>query len=41
MKSKFEIDKQTLKDLNVFGVTKGDKSLFSLFDNTFCMGGRA
>lgn len=37
---KFEIDKQTLKDLNVFGTSPSDKSLFSLFDATFCAGGK-
>jgi DNA mismatch repair protein MutS len=37
---KFEIDKQTLKDLNIFGASPNDKSLFSLFNATFCAGGK-
>jgi DNA mismatch repair ATPase MutS len=37
---KFEIDNQTLKDLNIFGASQNDKSLFSIFDSTLCMGGK-
>lgn len=40
MKRKFEIDKQTLKDLHIFGNSQTDKSLFSLFDATLCIGGK-
>jgi len=37
---KFEVDKQTKKDLEIFDTIKGGKSVVSLFDNTNCVGGR-
>lgn len=37
---KFEVDKQTLKDLEIFGLNKVDKTVFNLFNHTQCIGGR-
>lgn len=37
---KFKIDEQTLKDLHIFGSSTNDKSVFSIFDSTFCKGGK-
>jgi len=37
---KFEVDKQTKKDLEIFDTVKGGKSVVSLFDHTQCVGGR-
>ncbi|GAB6008596.1 MutS-related protein [Dysgonomonas reticulitermitis] len=37
---KFEVDKQTLKDLEIFGLNKADKTVFNLFNHTQCIGGR-
>ncbi len=37
---KFEVDKQTLKDLEIFDTIKNDKSVFGLFDFTQCLGGK-
>lgn len=37
---KFEVDKQTLKDLEIFDTVKDGKSVFSLFNFTRCLGGR-
>lgn len=36
----FKIDKQTANDLELFGKSKGDNSIFSLFDLTKSIGGR-
>ena len=40
-KLKFEIDNQTLKDLEIFDTSKKGKSLSTLFDLTLCRGGRS
>lgn len=37
---KFEIDKQTIDDLELFERTKGDKSVFSFFNHTRSIGGK-
>lgn len=37
---KFEVDKQTLKDLEIFDVVRERKSIFGLFNFTRSMGGR-
>jgi DNA mismatch repair ATPase MutS len=37
---KFDIDKQTTSDLELFEKVKGEKSVFSLFNNTKSIGGR-
>jgi DNA mismatch repair protein MutS len=37
---KFEIDKQTINDLELFDKVKGEKSVFSLFNFTKSIGGR-
>lgn len=37
---KFEIDKQTLKDLEIFGISRNSTSVFNLFNHTQCIGGR-
>lgn len=37
---KFEVDSQTLKDLEIFDTVKDGKSVFSLFNFTQCHGGR-
>lgn len=37
---KFEVDKQTLKDLEIFGLGKAEKTVFNLFNHTQCIGGR-
>lgn len=37
---KFEIDKQTLNDLEIFDSVKNGKSIFTLFDHTQCLGGK-
>jgi DNA mismatch repair protein MutS len=37
---KFDIDKQTINDLELFEKIKGDKSIFSLFNFTKTIGGR-
>ena len=37
---KFEIDRQTINDLELFEKTKADKSVFSLFNYTKTIGGR-
>lgn len=36
----FEVDNQTLKDLEIFDTVKDGKSVFSLYDFTQCQGGR-
>lgn len=40
MNIKFEIDKQTLRDLEIFDTVKEGKSIFGLFNLVRCMGGR-
>lgn len=37
---KFEVDSQTLKDLEIFGTTKDQKSIFDLFNFTHYLGGK-
>jgi len=37
---KFEVDKQTKKDLEIFDTIKDGKSVVSLFDRTQCIGGK-
>ncbi|MDR1502378.1 MAG: hypothetical protein LBT43_07995 [Prevotella sp.] len=37
---KFEVDSQTLKDLEIFDTVKDGTSVFSLFNHTQCYGGR-
>lgn len=37
---KFEIDNQTLKDLDLLGITAKGKSVFALFNFTQCIGGQ-
>lgn len=36
---KFEVDKQTLNDLEILGTSKNRKSVFTLFNFTKCLGG--
>lgn len=37
---KFEVDEQTLNDLEIFGIAKKQKSVFALFNSTQCLGGQ-
>ena len=37
---KFEVDKQTLKDLEIFGLNRVEKTVFNLFNHTQYVGGR-
>jgi len=37
---RFEVDKQTKRDLEIFDTIKGGKSVVSLFDHTQCVGGK-